>query len=322
MIGSPTPAQIDVLGVAPPQAAGHRGSASFNLSGRTVLGAWIVSIVAHVLLLYVVGGLMFPFSGSGTASELPVARADIVGPVHTASQVPSSGPDLKRRVEVPKPRAMRSTPHPVTELSELTTTRKPKLSIIGIGVGGGDLDGLRIPADIGVRSEFFGVGSSARGARKIVYVVDRSGSMMDSFVYVVDELKRSILALRRNQKFHVILFNSGPPLESPPRRLVSAIDAHKKQLFEFLDTVIPRGDTKPERAMQRALSLEPDLVFLLSDGIDFRPSLLRKLDEWNRARRARIYTIAYLDQTGSEVLEQIAREHNGDFKFVSEHDLP
>ncbi len=145
---------------------------------------------------------------------------------------------------------------------------------------------------------------------------------MDSFAFVRDELKRSISALRRSQKFHVIFFNSGPPMENPPQRLVSAIAAQKQQFFDFLETVFPRGDTKPERALQRALSLEPDLVYLLSDGIDFQRSLMERLNEWNRKRRTRIYTIAYLDQSGSETLEYIAREHNGEFKFVTENDLP
>ena len=120
----------------------------------------------------------------------------------------------------------------------------------------------------------------------------------------------------------MLFFNAGAPLESPPKRLVAAIDAHKEQFFEFLDRIVPRGQTRPAIALRRALALKPDLVYLLSDGDDFPPDLLRKLDEWNRERRVRIYTIAYLNRAGRAVLEQIAREHNGEFSFVSEHDLP
>ena len=68
--------------------------------------------------------------------------------------------------------------------------------------------------------------------------------------------------------------------------------------------------------------MEPDLLYLLSDGINFDPELPRKLDEWNRSRRTKIYSIAYLDQGGREMLEGIARQHGGEFKFVSEDDLP
>ena len=305
-----------------PTVSGHRGSASFTLTGRAVLAAWIISMAVHATLFFGMLALVFPFSSSDEVPELPVAHAEIVGRLNEASFVPSLTPELARRVTVPDPQQTRPVPKEFAELSELTMTKKPELSIIGIGAGGGDFDKYRLPMDIGVSTEFFGLGGSARGARKIVYIVDRSGSMIDSFVIVQAELKRSISALRRNQKFHVIFFNSGPPLENPPKRLVSAIDSQKQLFFEFLATVIPRGDTKPERAMNRALALHPDLVYLLSDGIDFRPSLLRKLDEWNKDRRSRIFTIAYLDRTGSELLERIAREHNGEFKFVSEDDLP
>ena len=64
------------------------------------------------------------------------------------------------------------------------------------------------------------------------------------------------------------------------------------------------------------------MVYLLSDGIDFQRSLMERLNEWNQKRRTRIFTIAYLDQSGSETLEYIAREHNGEFRFVTENDLP
>ncbi len=302
--------------------SGHTGSASFTLSGRAVLAAWVVSVAMHASLFFVMLVLVFPYAPGDQEPDVPATHAEIVGSVEAASYTPSPLPDLTKHVEVPDPQQARLVPKEIPELSELTTMKKPELSIIGIGAGGGDFDQYRLPMDIGAGTEFFGLGSSAHGARKIVYVVDRSGSMIDSFIYVQAELKRSIQALRRSQKFHVILFNSGPPLESPPKRLVSAIEAHKRQLIEFLETVLPRGDTKPERAMCRALSLKPDLIYLLSDGIDFQPTLLRRLDEWNKDRRARIYTIAYLDQTGSELLERIAREHNGEFKFVTEDDLP
>lgn len=300
----------------------HRGSAPFNLSGRSVLAAWFASITVHALVLVIIGNVVLPFASERNKAEPPVAKAEIIGHVDAPSLRPppvSTTQPTLRLVERPP---VHELPTGFSDLSELTRPTSRELSIAGMGTGNGDAESLNFAVDIGLSSEFFGVGRSARGAQRIVYVVDRSGSMLDSFAYVQSELKRSIAALRRSQKFHVIFFNSGPPLESPPQRLVSAIHAHKQQFFAFLDTVVPRGDTQPERAMRRALALEPDLIYLLSDGIDFEPTLLQKLDEWNKGRRTRIFTIAYLDRTGSELLERIARAHNGEFTFVSEYDLP
>jgi hypothetical protein len=298
----------------------HRGSAPANPSGRVVLAAWIISIAVHATLFFGMTVLVFP-SSAGEEPDLPVTHADILGPVAPTPFVPSQVPDLRTGASVLEPHEPRLMPKKFAQLSDLGMLKKPQLPIIAIHGGRSDLAKYGLAANFGGGAEFFGLRGSAAGARKIIYVVDRSGSMIDTFAYVQAELKRSISALRRSQKFHVILFNAGEPLENPSKRLVSAIDAHKEQFFEFLDTVVARGGTRPEAAMRRALAMEPDLIYLLSDGVDFRPSLFQRLDEWNKQRRVRIYTIAYLDQTGSELLERIAREHNGEFKFVSEDEL-
>jgi len=303
--------------------SGHEDSASFNLSGRAVLTSWVISIAAHAMMFIGMLALAFPFSPSSQEVEPQVVYAEIVDSMKSTVTPPTLPQRALTPVPQPEQVDQQLVPREFTDLSELTTTRKPDLAIIGIGAGGGgDFSKYGLSVGSGPGPDFFGLGQSARGAREIVYVVDRSGSMIDTFIYVQAELRRSINALRRSQKFHVIFFNTGRPLENPPKRLVSAIEAQKEDFFEFLDTVVPSGGTKPASALRRALALEPDLIYLLSDGIDFQPHLLRELDEWNRGRRVRIYTIAYLDQTGSELLEQIAREHHGEFKFVSENDLP
>lgn len=196
------------------------------------------------------------------------------------------------------------------------------LTMIGIGSGGGGAPGTGLGIDGGGSVEFFGAGGAVQGVRHVVYVVDRSGSMIDTFERVKVELRRSIGALRRSQKFHVLFFNNGDPLENPPQRLVPAIASFKEQFSQFLDTVITTGGTKPERALKRALALQPDILYLLSDGINFDPELMSKLNDWNRERKTRIFTIAYLDHEGRQILETIAREHGGEYKFVSDDDLP
>ncbi len=145
--------------------------------------------------------------------------------------------------------------------------------------------------------------------------------MLDTFDHVRAEMRRSISALRRSQKFHVIFFNSGPPLENSPERLVSAIRAQKERFYLFLQNVYPEGSTDPAPAMRRAFATEPDLIYFLTDG-DFNPNLVSKLDRWNKDRLVKIFTIAYFDRSGAALLETIARRNDGQFRFVSEDDLP
>jgi uncharacterized protein with von Willebrand factor type A (vWA) domain len=143
---------------------------------------------------------------------------------------------------------------------------------------------------------------------------------MTTFEAVRVELRKSIAGLRRSQRFHVIFFNAGPPVENRPNKLVPATTSQQQRLFEFLATIQAEGGTDPIPAMARAFEVKPDLVYFLTDG-DFDPLLLEKLRQWNRDKRVRIFTLAYVSQAGRVLLEQIAREHDGEFKFISEHDI-
>lgn len=302
-------------------ASGHRGSASTSLTGRVVLSVWVASIGLHAIILSVMFGVVFAFSNNND-EPIPITHAEIVGSVDVAAFTPAAPLGDSPSPQPSDALPVKIKPRNVDALADLVTVKKPALSIIGIGSRGGDFANLGLTIGGGRGPEFFGLGVAARGVRKIIYVVDRSGSMADTFEFVRDELKRSISALRRSQRFHVIFFNSRGPLESPPGHPVNAIDVHRERFFEFLDNVVPRGGTKPAAALRRAMALKPDVIYLLSDGIDFDPGLFSDLDEWNPKRRVKIYTIAYLDPTGREVLEQIAREHGGEFTFISEDDLP
>ncbi len=190
------------------------------------------------------------------------------------------------------------------------------LSIVGIGAeltaGRGEFDGMTMGRQGGPRVSFMKL---AGEGYRIVYVIDRSGSMSDAFDFLRSELKESIDGLRLNQSFHVILFHSGPPIEAPPRQLVPAIKANKMRCRQFLDSVVPGGQTDPHPAMRRALDLKPDVIYFLTDGA-FDEDLVARLRQWNRAKKVKIYTIGYLYAPGEELLKQIAGENGGSYRFV------
>jgi hypothetical protein len=189
------------------------------------------------------------------------------------------------------------------------------------GGSGGTLEGTGLGLhQAGSAPAFFGAGAAGRTVTNIVYVVDRSSSMIDTFDFVRKELNRSISGLRRSQRFHVIFFSTGPLVESPPQRLVHAIEANRKEFFAFLNEVHPSGGTDPLPAMYRAFEYKPDLIYLLSDGLRFPEDILQRLDSMNPDRQTVISTIAYLDPLGREILEKIARDQGGEFVFVSGFD--
>ncbi|MCX5685403.1 MAG: hypothetical protein NT049_17235, partial [Planctomycetota bacterium] len=77
-----------------------------------------------------------------------------------------------------------------------------------------------VPTTGPVSPNFFGV-PIGKPPRKIVFILDRSGSMTDSIDFVKHELKRCVGCLADSDRFHIIFFSSGPPVEMPPRQLVA-----------------------------------------------------------------------------------------------------
>ena len=284
-----------------------------------MLATWMISIAAHVLLFAVM--FMVPWLSMPERTELPIPDAELIGEVRPASFSPHDLPDLSDQTELSDPTEADLKPKQFDQLADLAQAPERELSVVGIGSGRADSSAFHLDGAGAGGAQFFKVGPSS-GARRVVFVVDRSGSMTDTFEFVRAELKRSISAFRRTQKFHVIFFSSGRPLENPPGRLVSAIPSQKEQFFTFVDErVYPGGSTDPGPAMLRAFECKPDVIYFLTDD-EFDRSLLRTLNNVNKNRRVRIFTIAYFNQQGAELLREIAREHRGEFQFITDADLP
>jgi len=288
-----------------------------------LLAAWIASLCVHVALFALMVALPWMRERAGRDDAPVVSTTDLRDLPKSAnfSMVPAESPFTATR-QTPQQQE-RIIPRERTALDELRTVRPARVEIVGIGTGGGEFSkyGIQVGAG-GGGPEFFGLGGEAKAARRIVYVVDRSGSMMGVFDALRKELKRSLDRLRKSQKYHVIFFSTDPPVEAPPGRLVNAIRSSKERTFDFIDLTQPEGMTQPIEAMRRAFALKPDLVYFLSDGDVPEGELLKEnLRTWNRKENVRIFTIAYVSSAGRQLLEDIAREHSGAFRFVSEYEL-
>jgi hypothetical protein len=116
-------------------------------------------------------------------------------------------------------------------------------------------------------AKFFGLEIDGR---RIVFVLDNSGSMQGGRLEtVIAELLRCVDSLKKDQEFYV-LFHSDMvyPLfyPEPVQQYIQPTEANKKQLARWLDTVeLCLGDSVDE-ALVAAELIQPDTVFLLSDG--------------------------------------------------------
>jgi hypothetical protein len=209
----------------------------------------------------------------------------------------------------------------------VASNNRDPVRVIGVGDGGAAFGGFEgLGTGSGRGSGLFGVGGEAS---KIVYVVDRSGSMTSSIDYVKLELKRSIGELGEEKEFHVIFYSSGPPVEMPTRRLVNATDRDKQLAFEFIDGIIAQNETDPSKALERAFEVKPELIYLLTDG-EFDKAMVGLLNRLNRDQKITVHTIGFWAwrsrqdsdlPSGEEVLKIMADQNGGNYKAIYEEDL-
>lgn len=193
------------------------------------------------------------------------------------------------------------------------------------------------PSPMTARVEFSGLSST--NARRIVYVIDASGSMIRSLQIVVKELARSIDALSTQQRFGVVFFQSNEATIVPPAsELIVGSGPEKLRVLEWIDrNVHPKGSSNPLAALRYALDQKPDVIFVLSENItgsgqheiDQR-DLMAMLDELNPVidekvgrRRTQINCIQFREKDPLDTLRLIAERHGGvsGYKFVSAQEL-
>jgi hypothetical protein len=178
----------------------------------------------------------------------------------------------------------------------------------------------------------------AAPARRIVYVVDASGPMASTLKFVKEELTRSVTRLDPQQEFQVIVFQqpvgssvttlSSFAVSGSTPTLTGASPEAKASLSRWLPQVRPGGRSDPLPALEAALALNPDLVFLLTRSINrsvgfdaaaYRQRVMDALDRLNPvtswldgstpSRRTRIKTVQFLDDDPTGLMQEIARVH-------------
>ena len=107
-------------------------------------------------------------------------------------------------------------------------------------------------------------------ARKIAFLIDASGSLIDSLPHVTRYLRETTIPqLNSQQEFTVIFFKGDDVVEIPPRGLKRATPENKQSSLAWLrnNPIIPERGTDPVNAIRRALNYRPQLLFILSDNL-------------------------------------------------------
>ena len=175
-------------------------------------------------------------------------------------------------------------------------------------------------------------GLKASNARRVVYVVDASGSLVGTFPLIIEELRKSLQRLDPRQSFGVIFFQRGEAITVPPGgNLQSATPERVSETMKWIEAkMIPSGRSNPIAAFEAAMAMRPEIIFLLSSDItgsgEFEMSemaLLAALERLNpidaatNRRLTRVQCIQFLDPDPLGTLQRIAKEHGGESGFIN-----
>jgi hypothetical protein len=345
---SPTPAPVadaQIPSVAPVPAADNSWRSSFV---QNVL-PFLTSLSLHAIVL-VVGLLTFtaikalhqepmqqqPFvadtaldstniTGFQGAAELPMVRPmqDQVQDTSSKSWNPTDRPDLTAGTTGG---GSGSESDPVIGVGMGEFGKNP-----GLGIGGPGGNG---PGNGGGPISVFGgrqIGGSdlfrpAPGARKVAFVCDASGSMLNKMASLKMELSKAVTALKPSQSFGITFFHETRCM-SLETSLVAATPQNKRKATGFLEDITCGGTTNPIPGIEQAFRQQPQLIYLLTDG-DFPDNalVLARIRELNNKKLVKINTIAFVDSSDSDtafldLLKTIAKENGGTFKHVAEEEL-
>jgi cell division septation protein DedD len=170
----------------------------------------------------------------------------------------------------------------------------------------------------GMRAAYF-FGAKSTGSR-FVFVVDNSNSMGGGrFETALNELVKTVEGLGPRQKFYVIFFSDTAYRmfhPTPVDGLVAATPENKAKLRRWLYTVQMCLRTRGLEAMQAALQLNPDAIYILGDGA-FTDKTGKMLTAPHN-RKTVIHTVGMeVQQRGANELTAIAKANKGTFRLVA-----
>lgn len=207
----------------------------------------------------------------------------------------------------------------------------------GYGSGDGDNAGALAPfgvpgggGGIGPKLSFIGMSGSAR---RIAYVCDASGSMLNMFDALRFELRKSIEGLKPIQAFNVIFFQDQGFAAIDKDRLMVANPDSKRKAYDFLDKFFVRGETNPIPALELAFKQQPELIYLLTDG-DFtgpgNEAVISFCKQKTADGKVKINTLAFINKESKgnpqdmefiKALQAIAKNSGGQCRVVSDEDM-
>lgn len=323
-------AEVEVSPITPPKRR-------FVKSARSARSpsAWVVSIAAHIAILLLGGVGTFVTLQN---HPLPLMARSIDAPEEII--------DEPVEIEIEPSDVLLETEE--TDLEEvvmnpaefdLTDIAVTDLKAVAEKVGANPLADFdfsdALPSDVGTLMAGAGGGEPAGGGRRgrtsffgmlvegrrIMFLVDNSGSMTSGRIETTFlELMASVESMEPDQQFFVAFYSDRVyPMfhPEPVEQLLPATDENKQRLRQWLGTVELCTGGKLVNAIELAIKLRPQVVYLLSDG-DITGSKTNDFMTANTTWPFVLHTLGMNVKTRENVqrLTDYAAAHRGMFRMV------
>ncbi len=165
---------------------------------------------------------------------------------------------------------------------------------------------------------------------RLVFLVDCSGSLVDSLPQMLLWLRDAIGTLSPDETFTIIFFKQDQAIETPPAGLQPLTRAYQRNLIaNWLDDnaspVLPAGRSDPTAGLQLALSYNPSDIYLLSDesfgqrtGDTTPDQAVRYVTELVADTDVRLHGVQFFYDDTDGALQNLAEQFNGTYEFVQE----
>jgi hypothetical protein len=308
-----------------------------QLSGAPVrdrrIPAWLLSAFLHVAILILLFWLMSSFQNGSSDVENRSGGIVLVDSTELAteylsegqvdhaespSEVADSAPPIVAESQLPPE-------FPGLEVSESSVTGAGESLAESLDRGAPNMEAVindsQTNVEVGgkVTTEVFGI--KGTGTR-FVYLFDRSKSMEDfgrrPLLAARQELLQSLDSLTQAHQFQIVFYNNRTKVfnfDGEPKMYFASDDV-KESAKRFVQNVNGDASTDHVNAVKYALSLAPDVIFMLTDAEGgFTRAELAALSRANRAATV-INTIEFGRRQGvDQSLRKLAEETGGNYLF-------
>ncbi len=308
-----------------------------------ILPSWLLSVMFHVsLAISIIVLSNFSPSQSDISGDEGEAFQEVG--IHLRPSTPTENITEESESEAPPPVSLNPLQAPELQMVdappvEISLPQMDLPPLIGAGrvpaASDANLDSLIKPSL--PPSDITGIGPSVPIAggtsflgindvgKKFVYVIDRSFSMENdnALQAAKSELLASLQRLDSTQQFQIIFYHDDfIRLETREGDYFWGTDAQRLLVSNQIGPVYPKGGTRHLPALYEALSLKPDVIFLLTDGAAETALTRRDFDALKKLNQghARIHCIEFGRalkplQGEANFLIQLAQENGGKYMY-------